>query len=67
MTSTGNNLAVNIWWKHLRTSFTPKNCGKIAGSNTSLDKFYFSSLAKNGDDSGGDSADEEEGGEYSLL
>ena len=51
VTSVGSNIAVNIWWKHLH-SFIPRQCDNI--SSGTLDKFHFSSLEKNGDDSAED-------------
>lgn len=61
VTSVGSNIAVNIWWKHLR-SFIPRQCDNIPPGAT-LDQFYFNSLEKNGDDDG----DSEGGDEPSLL
>lgn len=51
VTSSGRNIAVNIWWKHL-PSFIPKNCENIEKGAT-LDKFNFSTLEKGeGDEEG---------------
>ena len=44
VSSTGRNIAVNIWWKHLH-SFVPSKCDNMEKGAT-LDKFSFTSLEK---------------------
>ena len=56
VSSTGRNIAVNIWWKHLH-SFVPGKCDKMEKGAT-LDKFNFSSLDK---EKGGSEDEDEEG------
>lgn len=64
VTSTGRNIAVNIWWKHLH-SFVPSKCDKMEKGAT-LDKFNFSSL-ENEKGANAEDSEEEEGGLLEML